>query len=162
MKILLDIFDYQIVALLQEQAKITNLQLSETIGLSTAATLERVRRLEAQGILTSYHARLNSQAIGLNTNLWLQVCLHAITPETIQQFEEQVRNIQEIVACYHGMGAADFLLHIFASDLAAYRTLLIHQIGSIPNIKSITTFSVLQTIKETGLPLHHLPASIAM
>ena len=160
MKPSLDPFDYKIVAMLQDHGRITNVQLAESIGLSPPATLERVKRLETQGTISSYHARIDSLALGLTTHLWLQICLHYTTSESIQSFQESIEKIPEIVACYHIVGIADFLVHVFASDTKAYQQLLITKLGSLPGIKSIITFSVLDTIKEAGLPFNHLPFNL--
>jgi Lrp/AsnC family leucine-responsive transcriptional regulator len=160
MKPSLDAFDYKIMATLQDHGRITNVQLAESIGLSSAATLERVKQLETQGIISSYHARIDSLALGLTTNLWLQVCLYHTTLESMQAFQEGIEQIPEVVACYHVVGIADFLVHVFTSDTKAYQNLLITKIGSLTGIRSLTTFSVLDTIKEAGLPFNHLPFNL--
>lgn len=149
----LDKVDYSILAKIQNNAKITNLQLAETIGLSPASTLERVKRLETQGIIKSYHARLNRYKLALHVHFWLQVCLHNLTHESIQSFKQAIEQIPEVIACYQVTGETDFLLSVLSSDLISYQALLSNKLSEIKVIKSIRTMTVLSTLKETGIPI---------
>ncbi|OJW71796.1 MAG: hypothetical protein BGO68_03310 [Candidatus Amoebophilus sp. 36-38] len=149
----LDKLDYSILINIQNNAKITNLQLSETIGLSPASTLERVKRLETQGIIKSYHAQLDRYKLAIHLNLWLQICLHDLAQETIKNFKQALDQLPEVVACYQVVGEVDFLLSVLTTDMIAYQNILVNKLSGIKSIKSIKTMIVLSTLKETGIPI---------
>lgn len=149
----IDHLDVKILTILQAEGKITNLKLAEKINLCPAATLERVRKLELQGFIQSYHAQLSPAKLSLQVNLWLEITLTASTKENIQSFQQAIHKIPEVATCYHVMGHADFLLNIYTTDIAAYQQLLIHKLSAIPAIKSIQTMTVLSSCKDSGLPV---------
>jgi Lrp/AsnC family leucine-responsive transcriptional regulator len=153
MNLKLDQIDCLILQNLQANAKITNIQLAEHIGLSTASTLERVRKLENQGFIQSYHAKINQSKLSLKVQLWLQVRLHSLIPANIALFKDAITKLPAVVACYQVMGDADFLLQIVAKDMAACQAILTHQLSSITAIKHIKTYMCLETIKESGIPI---------
>ena len=149
----LDQTDCQILQILQDHAKITNIQLAERIALSPASTLERVKKLENQGIIKSYHAKLDPTQLSLTTTLWLHVWLHSLTTTNIAIFQEAIKNIPAIIACHQVMGDADFLAQVITSDLAAYQNILINQLSPISAIKRIKTHMHVATLKESGMPI---------
>src|SRR5690606_19535029 len=112
MNIKLDQTDLLLLQNLQANAKITNLQLAEHVGLSPASTLERVRKLENQGFIQSYHAKLDKAKLNLQAHLWLQIRLHSLTSANIMSFKEAINNLPQVVSCYQVMGDTDFLVQI--------------------------------------------------
>jgi len=150
----LDSTDRKILEILQVNAKITNAQLSKEIGLSPAPTLERVKKLENGGIIQSYHARLNPQAIGLGVQTFVTVTLKGHKKEHIDAFMGIVNNIPEIIEVHHITGQGDFILKIIASDIISYQRLLVESINEIPEIDSTQTTVVLSTFKDAmSLPI---------
>lgn len=149
----MDQLDYKILTILQADGKITNVQLAEKIGLSPASTLERVRKLEIQGLIKSYHAHLDPQKLSLHVNIWLRVYLNNLTQESIKLFQQAIDKLPEVVCCYQVIGDADFLLNVLTTDMTAYQELLMNKLSSINSIKSIRTMMVLSTYKESGIPL---------
>lgn len=149
----IDQLDYKILSILQADAKITNVQLAEKIGLSPASTLERVRKLEVQGFIKDYQAQLDPHKLALQVNIWLQIRLHHLTKENIKIFQQAIRKLPEIICCYQVIGDADFLVNILTIDMAAYQNLLINKLSSIVPIQSIRTMIVLSTDKKIGIPL---------
>lgn len=149
----IDQLDYKILTILQADGKITNVQLAEKIGLSPASTLERVRKLEVQGFIKSYHAQLDPHKLSLQINIWLQVCLNNLTQENIKIFQQAIDKLPEVICCYQVIGDADFLLNILTTDMAAYQDLLINKLSNIAPIQSIRTMTVLSTHKESGIPI---------
>jgi Lrp/AsnC family leucine-responsive transcriptional regulator len=150
----LDQTDCLILQTLQANAKMTNIQLAEQVGLSAASTLERVRKLENQGFIQSYHAKIDKSKLSLQAHLWLQVRLYSLTPANISLFKEAIAKLPAVVACYQVMGDADFLLQIVAKDMAACQEMLTHQLSSITAIKRIKTYMCLDTIKESGISIN--------
>ena len=149
----LDQTDRAILKHLQSHAKLTNVQLAEEIGLSPASTLERVRKLENKGIIKSYHARLAPEKLALHAQLIVQVKLQHITADNIAAFQKAIEAIPEIVACYQVLGNVDFVLKIVTKDIAAYQQLVMHQLSTVANIRSLTPLIITATSKASGIPL---------
>jgi Lrp/AsnC family leucine-responsive transcriptional regulator len=156
MHIKLDQTDLLLLQTLQANAKVTNLQLAEYAGLSPASTLERVRKLEKQGFIQSYHAKLDNFKLNLQLHLWLQIRLHSLTTADVKLFKEAIAHLPEVISCYQVIGNADFLLQVVASNMAAYQALLTQQLSNISGIREIETYMCLETMKETGLPINHI------
>ena len=120
----LDKLDLRILKILQENSKITNLDLSKKIGLSPAPTLERVKKLESTGVVESYHAEVNAQQIGLNVKTFILVSLAWQKDNALNNFLDKIKAIDEITECYIITGEADFLMKIICTDIPTYEKLL--------------------------------------
>lgn len=152
----LDKIDLQILKLLQENSKITNLDLSKKIGLSPAPTLERVKKLEQAAVIKSYHAKVDAVAIGLNVRTFALVNLAWHKENALDNFLAKIISIDEITECYIITGDADFLMKIVCKDLPAYEKLLfktLSQIEEIERIKSLMTLSKVK--KDKVLPFDY-------
>ncbi len=154
----LDKTDLRIIELLQENSKITNLELSKRINLSPAPTLERVRKLESSNIIESYHAKVNATALGLNVQSFVLVSLAWNKDNAFDNFVKKIENIREITECYIITGDADFLLKIVCSDLPSYENLLFKQLSVIEEVERLKTLMSLNKIKKTKvLPYEYDP-----
>lgn len=147
----LDKTDLKILHILQENSKITNLDLSKKIGLSPAPTLERVKKLENTDIIQSYHAKVNQQAIGLNVKTFVQVSLAWQKDNALNNFMAKVQEIDEIVECYIITGEADFLMKIVCKDIPTYEQLLFKTLSQIEEIERLKTLMTLSTIKASSV-----------
>ena len=127
----LDEIDRKILDILQANAKITNAQLSKEIGLSPAPTLERVKKLETSGIIKSYHAKLDTDKLGLGVQTFVQVSLKGHNKKNIDIFMNEVNQIPEVIECHHITGSGDFILKVIASDIQAYQKLMLSPSSSI-------------------------------
>ena len=145
----LDKTDLKILQILQENSKITNLELSKRIGLSPAPTLERVKKLEQSGVIESYHANVNSQAIGLNVKTFALVSLAWHKENALNNFLSKIRAIREITECYIITGEADFLIKIVTKDIPNYEKLLFKTLSQIEEIERLKTLMTLSTVKDT-------------
>ena len=130
----LDKIDLKILKILQDNSKITNLDLSKKIGLSPAPTLERVKKLENSLIIESYHAKVNPQSIGLNVKTFVQVSLAWQKENALNNFLEKIKQIDEIVECYIITGEADFLMKIVCKDIPTYEQLLFKTLSQTEEI----------------------------
>ena len=146
----LDATDHKILRFLQLDAKITNTQLAKEIDLSPAPTLERVRRLELNGFIESYHAVLNAEKIGLGVTTFVQVSLQSHKRAVVDSFISQIAEIENIVECHHLTGQADFLLKILAKDITSYQVLMLN-VSEIDEIKTMQSMVVLATFKNSML-----------
>ncbi len=145
----LDKTDLKILQILQENSKITNLDLSKRIGLSPAPTLERVKKLELAKVIESYHAQINAQAIGLNVKTFVLVSLAWQKENALNQFLEKIQSIDEIVECYIITGEADFLMKLVCKDIPTYEKLLFKTLSQIEEIERLKTLMTLSTTKQS-------------
>jgi len=152
----LDKTDLQILKNLQENGRITNLQLSTIIGLSPAPTLERVRKLENAGYIKSYHALVDEEMLGLGIKTFIQIQLDFHKNNTIQTFVDEVKRIKEVTECHHVMGQFDFILKVYVRDIKDYERLIMEKISKISVIKTFQTMVILSTSKkELVVPLEY-------
>jgi DNA-binding Lrp family transcriptional regulator len=145
----LDKIDLKILRILQDNSKITNLDLSKKIGLSPAPTLERVKKLESSEIIESYHAKVNPQTIGLNVKTFVLVSLAWQKENALNNFLEKIKQIEEIVECYIITGEADFLMKIVCKDIPIYEQLLFKTLSQIEEIERLKTLMTLSTVKDS-------------
>lgn len=145
----LDKIDRMILEILQSNAKITNAQLSKDIGLSPAPTLERVKKLETLGIIKSYHAKLDTDKIGLGVSTFVQVSLIGHNKENIEEFVRQINQIEEIIECHHITGSGDFILKIITKDIATYQTLMLEKVSDIKVVDNMQSMVILSTFKDS-------------
>ena len=145
----LDKIDRKILKLLQENSKITNLELSKKINLSPAPTLERVKKLEQTNIIDSYHAEVNPQSIGLNVKTFVLVSLAWKKENVLDLFIEKIKHIDEITECYIITGEADLLLKVVCKDIPTYEQLLFKTLSQIGEIERLKTLVTLSTVKDS-------------
>lgn len=156
MAVELDKTDLQILKTLQQNGRITNLQLSNEIGLSPAPTLERVRKLENSGYILSYHALVDEEKLGLGIKTFIQVSLDFHQNDTIQTFLNEIQEIKEITECHHVTGQCDFLLKVYVKDIKSYEQLIMQKISRITVVKTFQTMIIMSTNKkEPIVPLEY-------
>lgn len=152
----LDKIDFKILQILQENGRITNIQLSNEIGLSPAPTLERVRKLEQSGFIKSYHAKLNEEMLGIGIKSFVQVSLNYNAPNSIENFSSEIQQFEEIVECHRVAGSADYLLKIVTADLNSFEQLIVNKLSKLPEISSMKSMMVMSTIKNSPpIPLRN-------
>lgn len=152
----IDKTDMQILKTLQQNGRITNLQLSSDIGLSPAPTLERVRKLENAGYIKSYHALVDEELLGLGIKTFIQIQLDFHKNNTIQVFLDEIQVIKEVTECHHVTGQCDFLLKVYVKDIKAYERLIMDKISKISVVKTFQTMMIMSTSKkEPIVPLEY-------
>ncbi len=144
----LDTTDRKILHLLQQEGRMANNELASRVGLTTTPTLERVRRLERDGIIESYVAKVNREAVEKGLTVFVNVTLSAHQLNKLEEFTSAVKAIPEILACYNTTGDGDFLLHVVAKDTQDYEQLMRTKLTTLPDIQRLHTSIVLNTIKE--------------
>lgn len=156
MNINLDKIDLKILRTLQENAKITNLQLSSEIGLSPAPTLERVKKLERLKLIKGYHAQLNAEMVGINVSAIIQITLTRQIENAISNFKKEINKIPEIMECYQVTGNADYVLTVTMKDMRAFEELISHKLSKMEEIGQMQTMVILSKIKDSKvLPLNY-------
>jgi len=150
----LDSIDRKILELLQANSNITNAQLALEIGLSPAPTLERVKKLETQGVIKSYHAVVDMASVGLGVCTFVTVSLKGHNKDNIEKFIKAISKIPEVVECHHVTGQADFILKVVASDIPAYQNLMLEKVTNIEVVDNMQSTVILSTFKDSRvLPL---------
>jgi len=145
----LDEIDFKILDILQTNGRMTNVQLANQVGLSPAPTLERVRKLEQNGFIESYHALLDAERLGLTVIVFVEVSLNLHKDANIESFMEQIVQIPEVVEVYHITGGADFLLKIYADNISSYQRLIVDKIARVPDVNKLQSKVVLSTVKRS-------------
>ena len=151
----LDKLDLKILKLLQENGKISNLQLSSEIGLSPAPTLERVKKLENANIIKSYHASVNEAVLGLGVKAFIQISLVRQIDNVMSKFNEHISEIDEVVECFQVTGNFDYLLKVFVKDIPAFEKLIGEKLSKVEEIRQMQTTVILSQTKNSKV----LPAN---
>jgi Lrp/AsnC family leucine-responsive transcriptional regulator len=145
----LDAIDIRILDILQENARITTLELAEQVGLSPTPCARRVKRLEDDGLIERYVTLLNEKKAGMELSVFISVRLRNQTGETIGRFERSVRAMPEITECYLMSGVHDYLLHLRVADVDALRDFLRNRLVTIEGIAETQSSIVLEKVKYT-------------
>lgn len=122
----LDAIDQRILAALQRNARLSNVELASQAGLSPSPCLRRVRALEEEGIIRGYAALVDQEAVGLPVSVFVMVSLEKQVEHALEVFEEKVRALPEVMECYLMTGDSDYLLRVVTRDLQAYERFLMH------------------------------------
>lgn len=150
----LDAIDRQILAELQADGRITNVELSRRVGISAPPCLRRVRTLEEAGLVRGYHAELDARALGFDVMVFAQVGLRSQAGTDLVAFERQVADWPYVRDCYMLNGEVDFLLRCVAPDLSSFQRFLTDDLTAATNVASVRTQLVVRIGKNApGLPL---------
>jgi len=148
----LDRIDRRILEELQTDARLSSADLAEKVSLTTSPCWRRVKRLEEEGLISGYHARLDAQRLGYQVTAIVQVSLDKKDTESLQAFEEAVQGIPQVLACFRISGRYDHQLIVVAEDLEAYGTFSGNYINGLPSIKEVYTSFVLKEVKSAANP----------
>jgi Lrp/AsnC family leucine-responsive transcriptional regulator len=143
----LDKTDLRILRELQRDGRLPIIALAEKIALSPTACLRRVKKLEESGAIAGYAARLDPGKLGLEIQAFIQVRIERQSKDVTETFEEHVKRLPEVRACYVMTGDLDFLLHVFVADLKAFSEFTMHTLIGLPGVKDLRSSLVLQSIK---------------
>jgi len=152
----LDAFDQRIIAELQADGRLSNVELADRIGLSPSPCLRRVKRLERDGYIEGYRAALRRDRIGLGFSVFLGVKIDGHANERALAFEKAVVEMPEVVACHLVSGEADYFLEVVVPDLADYQRFLVDKLLNLPIVREVRSNIAIQTLKAGApLPLQH-------
>ncbi len=150
----IDRLDRKILAVLQEDGRITVADLSERIGLSATATAERMRRLVRDGFIRGFRAELDPVRLGRGLLVFVEVLLDRTSPDVFDAFARQVKRAGEVLECHLVAGGFDYLLKARVRDMTAYRRFLAEVILPLPGVRETRTYAVMEEVKATqALPL---------
>ncbi len=143
----IDEFDEIILQTLEENGNITNVDLARTIGLSPSATLRRVQELERLEIITGYKAIVDRTKLGINFRAFILIGLNDHTKKSQKAFEKAVLNAQEVVEVHNITGTNEYILKVETSGMAHYKILHTEVLGTLPQVHSIQTIVILESLK---------------
>ncbi len=156
----LDAIDRRILVLLQANARLTNAELAEQVGISPSPCWRRVRALEEAGVIARYVTLLSPEVAGLPVSVFVSVSLEKQIEPALEVFQRAVRARPEVMECYLMTGDSDYLLRVVVSDLAAYERFLMDHLTRIPGVASIRSSFALKQVKySTALPLEAVTSS---
>ena len=151
---MLDETDSRLLSALQANAQVTAQELGDLLNLSASQAARRRARLEADGLVTGYAARLSPERLGLTVQAFVQVQMAAHAPETARDFLRLIATLPEIVACWTLTGEADYLLRVWCADLPALNDLIHHRLLPNPAVARVQSQIVMAQPKaDAGLPI---------
>jgi Lrp/AsnC family leucine-responsive transcriptional regulator len=150
----LDRIDLRILSVLQADGRIANLKLAESVALSPTAVLARTQRLQRDGYILGFEARLNPLKLGRGMMVFVEVLLDRTTPNVFNEFKAAVQVRDEIMECHMVAGGFDYLLKTRMADMAAYRDFAGSVLWQLPGVRETRTYAVMEEVKNSSrLPL---------
>ena len=146
----LDRTDQRILRVLQQDGRITNLQLAQQVHLSPTAVLERVRRLTRDGYILGYAARLDPARLGAGLLVFIEVLLDRTAPDVMENFRAAVQVRPEILECHMVAGGFDYLVKTRVADMEAYRRFAGTVLWQLPGVRETRTYAVMEEVKSSA------------
>ena len=148
----LDKIDRQILALLRENARMSNLELAESVNLSPTPCARRVKQLEDAGILTGYSVTTDPRKLGYQLSVYIAISMDKHTAERFSNFEKKLREFPEVVSCSIVTGRSeDYLIKALVKDMAHYEEFLLHRLNRIEGIAQVHTSFELRQVFEKSI-----------
>jgi len=150
----IDELDRSILGILQEEGRITNVELASRVGLTAPPCLRRMRALEESGVIRGYHAELDPGALGYSIMVFALVSLRSQAEDDLRAFEAHVAELPEVRECHMLNGEIDFILKIVSHDLQSFQAFLTSKLTPAPNVASVKTSLTIRTSKTScGIPV---------
>lgn len=147
----LDQIDTKILSVLQADGRITNQDLAEQVNLSPSACLRRVRRLEDDGVIDGYGARLNPAAVGRSSNIFIEITLSGQSEAILDAFEKAIAEIPDVMECYLMAGQADYLVRVAVSSAEDYERIHKMYLSRLPGVAGIRSIFTMRAVcKKQG------------
>ena len=144
----LDRIDLHILAILQGDARIVMKDLAEQVGLSLTPCIERVKRMERDGVIQGYHARVNPQALGMQILVFVEINLHQKSDKAFERFRRAMLALPEVLECHLVSGDFDYLIKARIPEMSEYRRLL-GEILNVADAGQSKSYVVMEELKET-------------
>ncbi|NLR74615.1 winged helix-turn-helix transcriptional regulator [Leeia aquatica] len=150
----LDKLDRKILRILQQNGRIAMTELAEQVGLSTTPCAERVRRMEREGVITGYYARLNPKALGGSLLVFVEIRLAAKSGDLFEEFRREVLKLPQVMECHLVSGDFDYLIKARIGEMTQYRKLLGDILLKLPGATESKSYVVMEEVKESlALPI---------
>lgn len=145
----MDRIDRHLLALIQKQGRLSTAELAELVGLSASPCALRLKRLEDEGVIDGYQAKLNRKAIGIGMTVFVEVSLNNHQASSIDEFESALVEMDEVISAHVVSGAYDYLLEVVSPDLVGYES-FIRKVQQLDNVKDIHTHLAMRQVKQAG------------
>ncbi|MEV4020640.1 Lrp/AsnC family transcriptional regulator [Nonomuraea angiospora] len=143
----MDATDRAIIAELERDGRLTNVELAQRVGLTPGPCLRRVQRLEAEGVIRGYRAVIDPAAVGRSFEVLVDLTLDAQDAETVERFEQTLARAPEVIELRRLFGSPDYFVRVAVADLAAYETFLSTYVMTIPRIRNVTSHFTMKSVK---------------
>ena len=147
----MDRIDRTILLQLQDNARISNVELASAVGLSPSACLRRVALLEKSGVIDGYHAHLNASRLGHEVLVLMQITLEGQAAEMLAEFEAAAADIPQVLACFLIAGESDYILRVAARDVADFGRLHAEQLSALPHVLRMESSFVMREVFTRSL-----------
>ncbi|GKY90249.1 Lrp/AsnC family transcriptional regulator [Sinisalibacter aestuarii] len=147
----LDKIDRAILDALARDGRISMIELGQTVGLSKSPVTARVKRLEAEGVITGYRAELSARKLGLEHVAFMQLRLSDTREQALQAFNAAVRQIPEVEECHMIAGGFDYLIKVRTRDIREYRRVLSESVSRLPHVAATSTFVSMESVRDPGV-----------
>lgn len=144
----LDSYDLAILRTLQDNGRLSVVDLAQTINLSATPCAARLKKLENAGVIAGYQARLDPELLGAGLMVFIQVNLTSTTHDALAAFNQAVQDVPQVLECHMVGGGCDYLLKIRVADMTAFRELLSRRIATLPGIQSTSSYFVMEEVKN--------------
>lgn len=145
-----DRIDFKILKALQDDARLSYVELAQRVGLSTTPCMDRVKRLEQSGYIQGYHAKLNAEALGLDLLVYLEITLSQQSPNAFAEFKAAADQVACVQECHLISGQSDYLLKLRLTDLKSYRRQLGDLLLALPHVRESKSHIVMEEVKSTS------------
>jgi Lrp/AsnC family leucine-responsive transcriptional regulator len=145
----LDSIDKNLLHYLQQDCKQTNKELSSKLNLSVTAVYERIKKLEREGIIDRYVSILNKEKVGLGFVVFCQIKLAQHSRVYLTKFEAEVKELEEVIECFHVSGEYDYLLKVIVKDMVHFRNFMVNKLTSLQHIGSTQSSFTINEVKNT-------------
>lgn len=150
----LDELDRQLLGYLQQEARLTSVELGRRLRLSSAGAQKRLRKLETRGVIGGYATLVNRQAVGLDLLCFVQVSLAHHRPGRVERFPDRIRSMPEVLECHYLTGEVDYLLKVVVASHQELERFLFDKLMKVAGVDRVRTSIVLKEVKaSTALPL---------
>jgi len=147
----LDKIDRAILNVLAHDGRVSMTDLAARVGLSKTPVIARVRRLEAEGVITGYRGALSAQRLGLDHIAFLEIRLTDTREHALQAFNAAVRQIAEVEECHMIAGGFDYLVKVRTHDIGEYRRVLSERISRLPHVAATSTYVSMESVRDRGV-----------
>jgi Lrp/AsnC family leucine-responsive transcriptional regulator len=149
----LDNFDRKIISALVQNARATNVEIAQAVGLSEAPCSRRIRRLEADGVIRGYSALIDPEAVGIGVSAFVTLVLENFSTEVAEEFKRRIQAMPEVLACHIVSGSYDAILEVVSVDNRSFSEFLLGRLRLLPGVKDARTSFIMRTLTKTlGLP----------
>lgn len=149
---IMDRIDDAILSALQNDGRMSNKELAAAVGLAPSSCLERVRRLQDRGVLTGFHAYVNTDALNIGLQAFVSVRLSQHSRELVESFRDHLISLREVVGVYHVAGQVDFMVHVAVRDAQHLRNLTLDEFTTRAEVSRLNTAIVYEHYGETAWP----------